>query len=52
MRFDDVQLGHNGLSPNGTEFRVSAIDDSDKTVADENGTWFYWADCDFPTYEY
>ncbi len=49
-RFDRIQIGHNGLSPNGTEFRVCAIDEDDRTVMDENGTWLFFADCDFPEY--
>lgn len=52
MRFDDVRIGHNGLSPNGTEFQVKAIDEDDKTVMDNNGTWFLFDDCDFPNYDY
>ena len=52
MRFDDIEIGHNGLRPNGTEFQVRAIDESDQSVMDEHGTWYDFADCDFPKYEY
>lgn len=50
MRFDQVQIGHMGLSPNGTEFQVKAIDEDDRQVMDGNGTWFDFDDCDFPEY--
>lgn len=52
MRFDHIQVGHHGLRPNGTEFRVCAVDEDDRTVMDEFGTWYAYADCDFPTYEF
>lgn len=51
MRFDDLRIGHNGLRPNGTEFQVRGIDEDDRTVMDENGTWYAFDDCDFPTYK-
>lgn len=50
MKFAQVQIGHIGLRPNGTEFMVTAIDDEDQTVMAEDGTWYAFADCDFPTY--
>ncbi len=50
MRFDQIQIGHCGLSANGTEFRVCGIDDGDRTIMDENGTWLFFDDCDFPEY--
>lgn len=51
MRFDKIQIGHHGLSPNGTEFRVCAIDEDDQTLMDERGVWFSFVDCDFPDYD-
>lgn len=50
MNFSQIQIGHIGLRPNGTEFQVKGIDDSDQTVMDELGTWYDFADCDFPRY--
>lgn len=50
MRFDQINIGHIGLRPNGTEFVVKGIDEDDQTVMDEFGTWYAFADCDFPSY--
>lgn len=49
MRFDQINIGHIGLRPNGTEFVVKGIDEDDQTVMDEFGTWYAFADCDFPS---
>ena len=51
MKFSKLDIGHIGLRPNGTEFKVVGIDDADETVMDEFGTWYAFADCDFPAYE-
>ena len=50
MKFSQVKIGHIGLRPNGTEFMVWGIDDTDETIMDEFGTWLFFADCDFPSY--
>ena len=50
LRFDDINIGHRGLSPNGTEFQVLGVDEEDRTVMDESGTWYAFDDCDFPSY--
>ncbi len=51
MTFAKVDIGHIGLRPNGTEFSVLGVDDEDETVMDEFGTWYVFADCDFPDCE-
>ena len=53
MKFDQIDIGHRGIIiASGREFTVKGFDDSDETVMDENGTWFAFSDCEFPTYEY
>lgn len=52
MKFDQIRIGHIGLTEAGREFHVKAIDESDETVMDEFGTWLYFYDCHFPSYEY
>lgn len=53
MRFDQIQIGHRGIIiQTDREFQVCAIDDSDETVMDENGTWYAYSDTAFPEYHY
>lgn len=52
MRFDQIRIGHIGLTNGGNEIKVCAIDENDETVMDENGNWYPFAEVDFPRYEY
>lgn len=52
MKFDDVQIGHRGISSGGNEFTVMGVDDEDRTVMTENGEWLFFDECDFPEYEF